>query len=278
MKRGDKSILGIVIAFFAVIITTITTHVQKDDTFRHVDNLPKSNIHVVILSGHGSILNNEYQTAGKQSPTWPDSLKIYEGYSCKLLALELSKKLTYEHIDNTIINNYSSDLSLFNRVELINKLFKTDNRLLMVSIHHNAQPVGNADYVDFEGQKGFTTIAKGGASGIEVYTSPGLTESDNFADNYLMPQLKGYLTDISFRNNGKSKEAGFYVLSKTTCPAVLIEFNFMTTWRPDCLQIADPFYRNAFTSAICTAIIIYNESKNTTNDKDIAYNRNKRAA
>ena len=176
---------------------------NKDKSFTHVDYMPQSAVHVVIASGHGSIIKGVYQTPGKQSPTWSDSLKIYEGFSCKILALDLCQKLMIAGIDVTYINNYNSDLTLSERCNKVNSMCNLDNRILFIEIHHNAQIATAGDYTDFEGLKGFTSTSSGGASGIEVYTSPGTTESDNFADNYLMPNLKGYLLDVKFRNNGK---------------------------------------------------------------------------
>lgn len=256
MQAKSKSYLGAAIA--ALILGAVTWFTTPGDTFTHVDYIPKSYRHVVIDAGHGSIEDGKYLTAGKQSPTWQDSLKIYEGYSNKLMALDLSYKLSLSHIDNTILNSSASDLTLLERSQKVTELFNIDSRLLLISLHHNAQIATNGDYTDFEGLKGFTSTTTGGASGIEVYTSVGRTESDNFAENYLMPNLKGYLNDLHFRNNGKCKEANFHILAKTPCLAVLIEFMFMTTYT-DCLIIADPYYRDAFTTAITVAILNYNK-------------------
>ena len=99
MQIKTKTTIGII----AIGVIATIGGVLLKNKFVHINEMPKSNIHVVILSGHGSIQDGKYQTQGKQSPTWQDGLKIYEGYSCKLLALDLSKKLTENHIDNTII-------------------------------------------------------------------------------------------------------------------------------------------------------------------------------
>ncbi|MDX9697267.1 MAG: N-acetylmuramoyl-L-alanine amidase [Bacteroidales bacterium] len=256
MQVKSKSYFGAAIA--ALLISAVTYFVVPEQkTFTHVDYKQRSAAHFVIVSGHGSMLKGKYQTSGKQSPTWPDSLKIYEGYSTKLLAYDLASKLTIAGLDCTIINNYNTDMSLLERVQKVNDLFKIDNRLVLISLHHDAQDARKGDYTDFEGLKGFTSTSTGGATGLTVFTSPGQTESDNFADNYLLPAIKGFLPKLTFRNNGKSKEANFYVLSKSSCPAVLIEFYFMTTWS-DCKVIADPTIRNNYTSAISSACINYN--------------------
>ncbi len=258
MKFNSKTIFG---SLSAAIIITIAAifGIGKDKTFTHLDHKESSKVHYLIVSGHGSILDGEYQTAGKQSPCWPDSLKIYEGFSTKLLTYDLASKLTLAGIDCTIINNYNTDMTLLERVQKVNNLFNIDKRIFLISLHHDAQNASQGDYTDFEGYKGYTSTNTGGATGLTVFTSPGKTESDNFADNYLIPELKKYLPELTYRNSGKNKEANFTVLSKTYCSAVLIEFNFMTTWQPDCKQIADPTVRNKYTSAITSACINYNQ-------------------
>jgi N-acetylmuramoyl-L-alanine amidase len=66
----------------------------------------------------------------------------------------------------------------------------------------------------------------GGGTGFEVFTSPGQTKSDKvanvFCDNY-----KRFFPDFKFRagyaDGDADKEADFYVLRKTDCPALLVE-------------------------------------------------------
>ncbi|MBN2776226.1 MAG: N-acetylmuramoyl-L-alanine amidase [Bacteroidales bacterium] len=259
MKYQNKTVFGSIAGAIAITVAVLFT--SDDKTFIHTDNIAKSEVYVGILYGHGPVFDADYTTSGKQSPTWSDGLKIYEGHSNKLLALQLSQKLTYNHIDNILINiNCTADMSLLDRVQKVAAIYNIDSRLFLISLHHNAQPTAKGDYTDFEGQKGFTSTSTGGATGIEVFTSTGYTESDNFTDNYLLPELKSYLPDIHFRNNGKAKEANFYVLKYTPCPAVLIEFMFMTTYT-DCLIIADEYYRDAYTAAICEAFKKWNYAK-----------------
>ena len=255
LKNRGKSIVGI--AASAIIITIASLfNSGSEKTFTHVDYKETSAIHVYIFSGHSSVINGFYDTPGKQSPTWADSLKIYEGYSTKMLAVDLTLKLMRTGIDVTYVNNLSSDMSLYNRVEKVREMWNLDKRIFVLCLHHDAQNCSNGDYTDFEGLKGFTSTSTGGATGVTVFTSPGYSESDNFADNYLLPALKGNCPELTYRNGGKSKEASFYMLTQTPCPSVLIEFNFMTT-HSDCLQIVDPTVRNNYTQAICNAFVNY---------------------
>ncbi|MDR2011420.1 MAG: N-acetylmuramoyl-L-alanine amidase [Bacteroidales bacterium] len=258
MQKNKVKIIGAVIGAITLTVTLLFT--GKDKPFTNVKYKDRSAIHVLISSGHGSILNSIYQTLGKQSPTWADSLKIYEGYSTKMLALDLSHKLMQNNIDVTYINAYNTDMTLNERVQRVNELYKNDKRVILIDIHHNAQPIGKANYTDFEGYKGFVN-SPFGATGIETFTSVGFTESDIINNEFIIPELEN---DFQFRYGTwtKGKEENFYMLKHSHCPAVLIEFLFMTTYE-DCLLIADPEQRDLFTTHITNALVNYNNYLNS---------------
>ncbi|NCU27398.1 hypothetical protein EOM86_11895, partial [Candidatus Nomurabacteria bacterium] len=114
------------------------------------------------------------------------------------------------------------------------------------------------------GMRGYTSVAAGGATGMESFTSVGWTESDNFNENYLIPELRRAMPDIRWRggkNGNLGKEAGFYMLRNTDCPAVLIEWNFMTTYDPDAKIILDPARQRTYVDAIYNSIDRYNEDR-----------------
>ena len=230
-------------------------------SFVHVSNKPKSNICVLVESGHGGISNNIYLTAGKQSPEWADGLKIYEGYSCKILATDLVSSLLDADIDAFLLNSEVYDYSNIARIERVNSWLKIDSRIIFISLHHNAQPTDKADYTDKYGIKGYV---KNGASGIEIFTSIGQTKSDPIA-NYIYTELHNEFTDLKFRcdwtDKDADKEANFTVLTATNCPAVLIEFMFMTTYS-DCKIIANKDYRRRYIEALTRALTYYNSSIN----------------
>ena len=70
----------------------------------------------------------------------------------------------------------------------------------------------------------------GGGEGYEVYTSPGQTKSDAIAEVFIQA-IGEELPDHPLRSDpldgDKDKEAKFYVLENTKCPAVLVEVAFM---------------------------------------------------
>lgn len=261
MKSGIKSIIAAIGIVLTAGLAIVIAPDNYEGPFKHVDKREASKIYVLIDPGHGPIVNGKYTTGGKQSPEWPNGLKIYEGESNRMLAYDLASKLMIAGIDVSVLNNYDTDMPMFERVNKINTIFKRDSRLLLISLHHNAQEAIGGDYIDREGQKGFLSVGSGGATGTEVYTSPGITESDNFANNYLLPSLKKHLPEIKFRNNGKAKEANFYMLTKTNCRAVLIEFEFMTTLVPDCEHISNFTIRDKYTTSIRDAVVMYRNEK-----------------
>lgn len=230
-----------------------------ETSFVHVNNKPKSNICVIVESGHGGINNNVYLTLGKQSPEWSDGLKIYEGYSCKMLATDLVNSLLDADVDAFLLNSEVYDYSNIVRAERVNTWLKLDSRIVLISLHHNAQPTDKADYADKYGVKGYIN---NGATGVEIYTSKGKTKSDLIAD-YIYTELSQEFTDLKFRcdwsDGDADKEANFTVLTATHCPAVLIEWLFMTTYS-DCKIIADKNYRKRYIEALTRAMVAYNQS------------------
>lgn len=225
--------------------------------FSHENDRAKSNIRVIISAGHSSIIDNSYQTAGKQSPRWADSLKIYEGVSVKGLSYALLNELGNYQIDAQLINPELEDVSLVERVVRTNGIASRDTRSIFLSIHHNAQRTQgmNTDYCDDDGNCGWYSAETGGASSIIVFTSTGNTESDIIAE-YIATELSEVFSIPVYL-----REANFYVLRKTYCPAVLIEFCFMTT-KTDCDIIASKLARNAFVNAVAKALYQYNFSLN----------------
>lgn len=62
------------------------------------------------------------------------------------------------------------------------------------------------------------------AQGYEVFTSKGATRADELALKLASRHIESFPAQI----NRGIKEANFYVLSKTNCPATLIEFGFFS--------------------------------------------------
>ena len=107
---------------------------------------------------------------------------------------------------------------LYFRVKKVNEVVKQygKDNVIYVSLHVNASGNGSK-WMD--------------ARGWEIYTSPGKTKADVLATN-IWQAAKNYLGSLTklrsdWSDGDPDKEAAFYVLTKTKCPAVLIENLFM---------------------------------------------------
>ena len=171
-------------------------------------------INTIILDrGHATLdANGKYVTKGKQA-TLPDGRKVYEGkenekYVLAMAAYAATRGLNVEY---TVKPTDPSDPALFARVLKANNS-RYRNSAIFVSVHNNA--------------------ANGTATGTEVFTSIGQTLSDKFA-NAVIKKYQEVLPDRRYRldysDKDADKESNFYVLAKTTMPAMLLEIGFFDT-------------------------------------------------
>jgi len=164
---------------------------------------------VLIDHGHGGY--SEGMTLTPDRGIYTKTISLSEGQLNRAAAHSIAFELSLKKIPVHIIGSGNADVSLRDRVKEVNRLAKK-YKCALFSIHHN----GFSD----ENVKGF-----------ELFTSLGETPSDTIAERFgkafmcLHPERK--LRKLS--EVGKvSKEAPFYILKKTICPAVLIEWGFMT--------------------------------------------------
>jgi N-acetylmuramoyl-L-alanine amidase len=158
---------------------------------------------IAIEGGHG------YNTPGKRSPDnsfyeWNFNREIASGIVCRLTALGYDAELTVPE---------QEDISLQERCNRVNKLCNllgTEN-VIFLSVHANAAGNGSSWM---------------GARGWECYTTPGNTKSDilatclyNSAENI----FQGMKIRKDMSDGDPDKEANFYVIKNTKCPAVLTE-------------------------------------------------------
>ena len=158
-------------------------------------------------------------TPGKRSPDGKFREYAYSRKVCKAVQEELLSRgvdCVIDYLDDDMPGLNSSQ-ELVKRVQIVNTIAKkTDS--LYVSIHVNAS--ANSDWDK--------------ATGFAIYTSPGETKSDTLATDIfdeatklLKPIGKSLRKDMS--DNDPDFEENFYVLRKTTCPAVLTENFFQNT-------------------------------------------------
>lgn len=183
--------------------------------------------HTFLLdAGHGGVNEDGiYVTAPNFDPKKPDTwyksyyhneeVRIYEGEYNRLIRDELNKLINEDSgMQWFILNRGYEDMSLTKRCNIANELQSRHNNCVFVSIHGNG----------------------GGGKGIEGYTSPGQTKSDPICTVFLEEATKEFpeyklRTDPS--DGDLDKEAKFTVLTKTKCPAILMEWFFMDTLK-DC--------------------------------------------
>lgn len=114
----------------------------------------------------------------------------------------------------------SQSKELDKRCKIVNKLYDQYKDCIYVSIHVNAAGNGNAWM---------------NATGWEIYTTKGNTKADKLA-TYIFKaaekNLKGKKLRTDYTDGDPDKEAEFYVLTHTKCPAVLTE-NFFQDNKDD---------------------------------------------
>lgn len=163
---------------------------------------------ILIDNGHG------VNTAGKRSPDG----KLIEG----VYAREIAKKVVYElrklGYNSELLTPEPNDVSLLERVHRVNVKCHSHGKdnVLCVSIHCNA--AGNGK----DWQR---------ATGWEIWTSEGKTDSDILADHFIMMakrHFEGQVIREWKKEPGEGdKENNFTILKSTLCPAVLTENFFM---------------------------------------------------
>ena len=107
-------------------------------------------------------------------------------------------------------------MKLIERCKIVNSLQVKHSNCIYVSIHVNASSTDGKWH---------------NATGWEIYTSPGKTEADKLA-TCIYDSAKANFKNTQklrtdFSDGDPDKEAEFYVLKHTNCPAVLTENFFM---------------------------------------------------
>lgn len=171
---------------------------------------------VLLDSGHG------IDTKGKRSPKWDDGTQLREYEFNRDITARIAKALYSDNILFEIVVHETNDVPLKERVRRVNELAEK-TPCLLISIHANA----------------------GGGNGWEVFTTEGETDSDKYAQVFA-EQFEIDFPDRRLRadtiDGDLDKEAQFYILRKTTCPAILTE-NFFMDNESECKLLMDNDFR-----------------------------------
>lgn len=188
----------------------------------------------LLDNGHGK------ETPGKRSPVWPDGSQLFEWSFNRDMVSRIKEKAIRSGLLVVELVPETEDVSLEERVGRANKWHDvTNGRSVLISIHVNA----------------------GGGTGFEVYTSPGTTKADRIATvifNGIKAAFPGMKMRADESDGDPDKEAGFYILKNTRCPAVLVENLFMDNYA-DCRFLFQEDFKNRLADAYVEAMQKINE-------------------
>lgn len=194
---------------------------------------------VILDNGHGK------ETAGKKSPIWPDGTQLFEWKFNRDIVSRICILLDADNIRYERLVPEDFDISLKERCRRANIIHdKTGGKCFLISVHGNA----------------------GGGTGWEWYTTPGTTSADEIATilckSFEREFGKKYKMRFDNSDGDPDKEADFYILRHTKCPAVLTE-NFFMDHSLDCKLMLSEDGRQRIAEAHYRAIrtIIYKNSE-----------------
>lgn len=193
----------------------------------------------IIDAGHGGIINGQYVTPGKRSPEF-DGVVMYEGVFNRNVAERVVRRLKSFDIPFFYLDS-NLDVALAERVLFYNTIKSRypDHECILISIHANA-------------------ASAEAANGVEVFTSPGQTNSDAYAEVWFKEFQNEFKEDFKYRTDKSDgdhdKEERFYVITQTNFPAFLIEHGFMTN-KNECAKLMDNNYRERFAAVIYQSIV-----------------------
>jgi len=191
---------------------------------------------VLIDAGHG------IDTPGKRSP---DGLFREYIFNREIADLVIPR-LTTEGIDAALVVTETNDITLRTRAMRVNRVCDRlgASNVLLVSIHANA--AGNGK-----------TWMK--ATGWECHTSPGKTKSDALAECFYTSFSQAFPEKRmrrDFSDGDSDWESNFYILTKTRCPAVLLE-NFFYDNREECAWLLQRSTMDRIADAIVAGLKLY---------------------
>jgi len=166
---------------------------------------------ILLDAGHGGYIEGETQTPNRG--IYGELESFSEGQYNRMIVHGIAFRLSSMNIPIHIVCPENQDKSLPTRATRINKICRKHGRLncFLLSVHQN----------------GFSNSS---VKGFELFTSPGHTDSDQYAE--IIAKLFGSLFPERkkrwWKESKRAKEARYYILRRTICPAVLTEWGFMT--------------------------------------------------
>lgn len=197
----------------------------------------------IFDNGHAGMNGGHYATEGKRSPDWAFGV-LFEGMFNRWVVNLTMRELDYAGVPYYHVSPELDDVSLGTRVRRANTIMAINPDAYLISIHANA----------------------GRGTGVEVFTSPGQTDSDPLATYFLNNfkaefESQGWRIREDISDGDPDKEEGFYVLKYTTRRGFLFECGFMDhPW--DYAQLWSQDYQQALACNFAKSIIeLYRNEK-----------------
>jgi len=195
---------------------------------------------VIVGDGHGA------STPGKRTPKFSNGTFIHEHEFNQPTATKLVTLLKYNGFSATNITQGNRDVPLAERVTLIEDAKKKhlylypNGKVIFISIHYNAM------------SENWSSV-----SGIEVFNHYGSIEGSRLARSVHSELIKG-----THQINRGVKEAGFYMLKKTSMPAILVEAGFMSN-KTEAGYMLDQSFQYEVAKEIFDGVVKYFDAKTT---------------
>lgn len=191
---------------------------------------------ILIDAGHG------IDTPGKRSPDGSFLEYLWNRQEADLVLTGMR----LAGYDADLVVTETNDISLRTRAMRVNRICDRmgASNVLLVSIHANAAGNGKSWM---------------NATGWECHTSPGKTKSDELAECFYKSFSAAFPEKRmrrDFSDGDSDKESKFYILTKTRCPAVLLE-NFFYDNRDECAWLLLEGTKGRIAAAIVDGIRKY---------------------
>lgn len=211
-----------------------------------IEVIPTKPLGTLILSaGHsGRNAKGEYLTNGKsffhKGQTFHNGGWLYEGISNRIIANVLLPKLEKRNIRCIKIYDEVLDTPLSERTKKANEIYAKEPKSILLDLHSNA----------------FNSKARG----FSVFTSPGQTPSDVWAEKLIdlyvknvMPKF-GSTLRVDESDGDRDWEARFWMLVQTNCYAILPEALFFDNLE-DALILNNPKFIDAYTDVLVESVV-----------------------
>lgn len=189
----------------------------------------------LIDSGHGGMINGEYQTAPNKMFTHSNGEVFYEGVWNREIKDMLIHRLWSGGIPCIDLCPTELDLGLGVRVENANTYHLAYENCILLSIHSNASPLHNA-------------------TGMEVFAF-NLSKRSQALGNILGEMLEqDFTTEFRWGDGQRCKTSGFYILQHSFCPAILPECLFYDYY-PDYQKLVDGEFKRRYVQTLVNFIL-----------------------